>query len=105
MGFSNGTELSDVLNDAYVSGVVSVGTSAVEAKVGGSPLATRERLVIYNDSNKTVYWGPSSVTISGSTKGIPLGSGQMVMIPAGANLSVYLVSDSLSNNVIVQELG
>ena len=93
-------QFDDVVEDGYVSGVVTVGTSAVEAKVGGSPLAGREILTIYNGSNAVIYYGPTGVTTS---TGEPLEKKQRVSIPVGAAVSVFLIAGTASNDVIVQE--
>jgi hypothetical protein len=96
-------EFNDVLENGYVSAVVSVGTSEIEAKVGTSKLAGRECITIYNDSNSTVYYGPSGVTTSGINKGQPLFKRQHVSIPAGEGIEVFLIAESSGNNVIIQE--
>lgn len=99
-GLSGGSKY-DLANDGYVSGEVTVGTSAVEAKVGGSALSGREILIIYNKSNSSIFYGPSGVTTS---TGIELKKNQFVSIPAGEALSVYLISGSAGNIIIVQEM-
>jgi hypothetical protein len=94
---------SDVTDTSIASAVVSVGASAVEAKAS-TPLNTkRQFLFIYNDSNAVMYYGPSSVTTSGTTKGIPLYPKQFVSLPVGG-VSIYLISATSSNNAIVEEL-
>lgn len=103
MSISNNGEYNDVLEQAYVSSTVSVGTTQVEAKVGGSRLAGREVVTIYNDSNSTVFYGPSGVSTSGANKGEPLFKRQSVSIPAGQEVGVFIIADSASNQVIVQE--
>jgi hypothetical protein len=95
-------EFADVMQDGYVSARISVGTSEVEAKVGASRLDGREMLVIYNDSNSTIYHGPSGVTTSGANKGIPIPKGEYVSIMVG-DLGVFLIASGAGNNVIVQE--
>lgn len=98
-----GADRSDVVETSYLSVVVSVGTSQVEAKVGSSHLSNRQLVVLYNDSNTTLYYGPSGVTTSGSTKGIPIAKGQTVAVSIG-NASLFLIAGSSSNSVIVQEM-
>lgn len=93
-------EFDDIVEDGYVSGAVTVGTSAVEAKVGGSALDGRELLTIYNDSNSIIYYGPSGVTTS---TGEPLAKKQRVSIPVGSAIQVFLIAGSGGNDVIVQE--
>lgn len=101
MSVFDSPELSDVVNEAYVTGTVTVGTTQVEAKVGGSPLAGREILVIHNSSNSTIYYGPTGVTTS---TGAPLFKDQVASVPIGVNLSVFLIAGSAGNVVRVQEL-
>jgi hypothetical protein len=95
-------EFVDVLDNSWVQGVVSVGTTQVEAKVGASKSDTREMIIIENISNKTIYYGPSGVT---SSTGHRLIKDAWVEIMVGNNLGVYLIADSNGNNVIISELG
>lgn len=95
-------EFADVLQDSYISANITVGTSQVEAKVGTSRLSGREMLVIYNDSNNTIFHGPSGVTTSGTNKGIPILKGEFVSMMAG-DLGVFLISATAGNSVIIQE--
>lgn len=96
-------DLADVNATSYTSAVLTVGTSAVELFTGGSRNPRRQALLIYNDSSATVFLGPSTVTISGSTKGVPLLPSQSTAYPAG-DLAVYAIAGSASNAVLVQEL-
>lgn len=100
LGFN--PDRADTNETGYVSAILSVGTSQVEIKAGGSRLTGRQLVVVYNDSSNTVYFGPSGVTTSGSTKGVPVAKGQMVSVPIG-NQAIYLIAGSSSNDVIVQE--
>jgi len=88
----------------YVSGVVTVATTQVEAKVGASALEQREDLLIFNDGTDTIFFGPSGVATSGANKGIPVESGEFLRIPASGSVSIFLISDG-SSDVIIQELG
>ena len=94
-------EFDDVLEDAYLSGTVTVGTTEVEAKVGGAPLSGRELLKIQNSGNVTIYYGPTGVTTS---TGIPIFKNQTVAIPVGEALNVYLISAQAGQTARVQEL-
>lgn len=103
MAISFDPELSDVVNQSYVAGSISVSTSAVEAKVGGSRLTGRETLRIYNNSNTTIYFGPSGVT---AATGEPVYKDQWVNIPIGDQLAVFLITDSgTASDVRIQEIG
>lgn len=94
---------SDVNDGSYTSAVITVGTTAVELFTGGSRNAGRQAVTIYNDSNSTIYLGPSSVTVSGSTKGIPLVKAQFATFELG-DVALYAIAGSAGNSVIVQEL-
>lgn len=102
-GISDVADRSDVVESSFVAAEVSVGTSQVEAKASGSRLATRQVLGIYNNSSNTVYYGPTGVTTSGSTKGFPIFKDQIVYLPIG-DMAVYLIAGSSSNSVLVQEI-
>lgn len=94
----------DVINAAGVTGSVTVGTSAVEAIVGGSVLDDRQFVRIYNDSNSVIYWSFNpSMTTSGANRGEPIEKKQWIEIPAGEQVPVYLRANSNGNSVIVME--
>lgn len=94
-------EFSDVLQDGYVTGTVSVGTSETQAKVGSNPLSGRELLYIENRSSNTIYYGPSGVTTS---NGARLFKDQFVFLPVGQGVLVFLIAGSSGNTVVVQEM-
>jgi hypothetical protein len=94
------SEFSDVLENGLVSGTITVGTSAVEVKVGANRLAGREYIELYNSSNATIYYGPSGVTTS---TGIPIFKGQVKGIPAGEEVAVYLIAAGAGNTVVAME--
>jgi len=102
-GMAYNPDRADTHDRGYQAAVVSVGTTQVEAKVGGTRDAKRQRLLMYNDSSVVVYYGPTGVTTSGSTKGVPIYKRQVVVIPVG-DVGVYLIAGTASNDVIVQEL-
>lgn len=100
-GITLSGEFNEVNETLYLSGSVTVGNTAVEAKVGASRAEGRQRLRIYNNSNVTIYFGPSGVT-PGS--GEPLLKKQWIELDIG-DLGVFLIASSGSNNVIIQEIG
>lgn len=56
-------QTQDILRVGGVYGQLTVGTTAVEAKVGVSRLSNRKLLTVDNTSNVIIYWGyDSSVT-------------------------------------------
>ena len=92
---------NDVIRTNGVSGAITVSTTAVLAKVGGSAHPNRKFLSIYNDSNNTIYWSFSaSVTTSGANKGTPIFKEQLFMFNFG--IPVYLIAGS-SSSVIISE--
>lgn len=99
-GFGQIGRNDDIVNDSYVQGTVSVTTSQIEAKVGGSRLDKRQILRIYNSSNNTIYFGPSGVTTS---TGEPIEKNNWVNIPAGDQIAVFLIAATGTNSVIVSE--
>lgn len=99
-GIQESSDRSDVVESAYLSGTLSVTTTAVEAKVGASRLAGRQILSIHNLGQGTVYIGPAGVT---SATGRPLLRDQSIDIPAG-NVAIFVVANAGTQSVIVQEL-
>ena len=99
MGLANNNFI-DTVNREAVSGAVTVGTTEVEAKVGASPLSKRQILTIKNNSNKTIYYGPTGVTTS---TGSPLEETEFIAIPLGPDVSIFLISADTGLNVRIQE--
>lgn len=95
----------DVLEDSgAVHGVVTVSTTPIEIKVGANRLANRQSILVYNDGNATIFYGPNaSVAISGSNKGFPLYKDQFFFYPIG-NAPWYFVCGSSNTSVIVSEV-
>ena len=105
MGINESPDRSDVVEGSIVHGVLSVGTSAVEIKVGGSRVASRQIVTIYNESNnRKMFWGGSGVTNSGSARGFPIEPEQFVSLPVG-DLAIYIVGEVGSLTAIVAEIG
>lgn len=88
-------------NVSLVSGSVSVSTTQIEAKVGGSPLANRSRITIENKGNPDIFLGPTGVT---STTGIKLVKNQTRDMEIGPSISIFMITASGTATVIVQEL-
>jgi hypothetical protein len=92
---------ADISNNGGVNGALTVGTSSVEAKVGGSPLSNRKTLTVFNNSNSTIYWGYSSGVTTAN--GSPIFKNQIGTWDIGSNTSVYLIAGSAGNNVRITE--
>ena len=101
---SNGNTIlraTDISDNGGLEGTLIVGTTAVELKVGGSPLANRVLATLYNDSSNTVYWGyTNGVT---TANGTPIEKKQFVVWDIGPNTSVYLIASSAGNNTRITE--
>ena len=93
----------DVNDKAYTSAVVTVGATQVEAKVGATRNSLRQRILIYNDSSSDCRYGPSGVTMTGSTRGVLIYKRQIVIIPIG-DVALYIICDGAGNDFVVQEL-
>jgi len=94
--------VSDVMDSSGVYGTLTVGTSAVQAKVGGSNLANRKLLTVDNTSNAVIYWGyDSSVTTTNYAGRIF--KDQQASWAIGPNLNIYFIAGSAGNSVRVSE--
>lgn len=93
--------VSDVSNNGGVEGALTVGTSAVEVKVGGSALANRKLVTLSNNSAATIYWGyTSGVT---TTTGTPLLKGQERGWECGPGTSIWVIAGTASLNTRITE--
>lgn len=96
---------ADILNNGGVQGSITIGTSAVAARVGGSNLANRKILIITNNSgnliNSDIFWGFTNAVTTAT--GTPLSRNAQIAIPAGPNTTIWLISASAGNNVRIIE--
>ena len=100
MGLS-GADNFDHLNSEAVYGALSVGTSAVEVKVGGSALAFR-KLVIMQPEDSGIYWGYSnSVTTSNGTE---MFKSQIIPMEVGPDISIWVIATGAGKSMRIQEL-
>lgn len=74
--------------------------SAIQAKVGASPLPARKLLVITNLGNKTVFYGGAGVS---AVNGQVLQRTQTVSLPCSEAVLVFLISESGTQDVRVAE--
>lgn len=92
---------SDTITGAGAEGALTVGTTAVEAKVGAAALTNRKLLTIFNNSGTTIYWGrTSSVTTSSGT---PVFEKQFFTFEFSSDAPVYLIAGTAGNNVRITE--
>lgn len=100
-GIFESPDRSDVNSTINQSGTVSVSTSEVEIKVGGTREARRQLVLISHGSNTTLYVGPTGVTTS---TGIPVFKDQIVSLPVG-DTAIYAISSGGTHTLRVWELG
>lgn len=92
--------VSDILDAGGVQSGITVGTSAVEVKVGASKLANR-KLVTAQPKANGVFWGyTSGVTTSSGTE---LFKDQVLAIAASETTEVWLIASTAGNNVRITE--
>ena len=94
-------QTANITNDGGIQGVLTVGTSAVEAKIGGSPLTDRVSLTVYNDSDALIYFGFDN-TVTTAT-GTPIFKKQLVAFDVGPDTSVYLIAGAASKDARITE--
>jgi hypothetical protein len=94
---ANTIDVDDGLADTAIRAVAeTVGTSAAQIVDGGDELAARKYLWIYNNSNKSVYFGPTGVTTS---SGYPIFPGSELHARIGAAVDCFLIGDAAGLNV------
>ncbi len=90
---------ADTLVSGGLQGALTVGGTAVEAKVGGAKLANRKSLVIC-PTNGTIYWGyTNAVTVA---SGMPLFKNQTLSLALNDSVSVWLISSGSINTRITE---
>lgn len=93
-------ESRNVVGTSGGQAALTVGTTAVAARVGGSNLTQRVMLSVYADT-KTVWWGyTSGVTIS---TGLPILKGTQRDFNVGPGANIYLITDAAAQTVRVAE--
>lgn len=91
----------DISNNSGVNATITVGTSAVEAKVGTSALDNRKELIIQHQGNGKLYYGlSSSVTIN---NGIEIFKKQTWIDDVGPDTHIWLISDTAGQDVRIVE--
>lgn len=93
--------VKDVANRSNLQQIVTVGTTAVA--LPSSPLANRTSMFIQMLSGGQLYLGSSTVTNSGSGRGIQLGNGGFVNIDVGPGNLVYGIASAANKDVAVWE--
>jgi len=90
--------VADILNNGGTDAELTVGTSAVELKVGASKKANR-KYVIFVPLDSGIKFGFSS-----STQNIPVFKHQMIMMPVGEDTEVWFIATSSGKTVAIGEL-
>lgn len=92
----------DIINTSGVYGSLTVGTTAIEIKVGGSRLTARKLVTLDNISNVVFYWGyDSSITTSNYAGRIF--KDQQVSWAVGDNISLYVIAGTAGNSARISE--
>lgn len=100
---NNELKTSDIIDIGGIEGALTVGTSAVEVKVGVSKYPGRKCLTLFNNSNTIIYWGyTSSVT---TLTGTPIFKNSKEIWSISDNVSIYVIANSVGNDVRVTEAG
>lgn len=89
----------DSINTAITNAAISVTTSAIEAKVGGSKLSNR-KVVVITPTNGTVYWGGSNAVTTAT--GTPIFKNQSLTVTATDLVAVWLISAGTVNVRVVE---
>ena len=94
-------------NDVVDSGTsiqaqLTVGTSAVEVKVGVSRLDNRKLVTLDNTSNVVIYWGFTNA-ITTSTYAGRIFKDQQARWSVGPNQAIFLIAGSAGNTVRISE--
>lgn len=92
---------ADSLNNGGVQASITVGTSAVEGKVGASVLANR-KYVIFQAKDKGIFYGFDN-TVTTST-GIEIFKDQLLMIPVGEGTEIWFIATDTGNDLRFQEV-
>ena len=80
---------------------ISVGTSAVELKVGASAIDERKVLIIQPLGNRIYVGFDSGVT---SSNGIEISKRQVIFLEAGPKVTIYAIANSGTIDVRIAEL-
>lgn len=92
---------ADILNNSGTQAALTVGTTAVAVRAGGSNLTNRKSLTLHNNSLLTMYWGyTSGVTTS---TGTPIVAGQFCEWSVGSGTTIYIITTLAGQNSRITE--
>lgn len=89
----------DVLSSSLTLANLTVGTTAVAIRVGGSNLTPR-KVILIQPTNGTIYWG-STNTVTTST-GFPIFQNQQVSIAIDETITLYAVAATNITTIIAE---
>jgi len=95
------TVTADIVNGSGLEAALTVGTTAVEVKVGGSPLTGRKVVTLYNNSNQILYWGFTNAVTTSS--GTPIDKQEFIVWSVGDLISIWVIAGSAGNNTRITE--
>jgi len=93
-------KISSFANVSFIDGNKTINTTESLAAVGGSNLANRKSLVIYNRGSQEVYYGTTGVD---DTTGIVIEKDELITLAVGENVNIYLVTKTGNSTVTIQE--
>ena len=94
-------QTNDISNNGGDFAAITVGTSAVEAKAGASPLANRKLLSVYHMGSGKLYWGLANTVTSAN--GTEIFKNEKVVFGVGPNTHVWLIASTAGNDIRVVE--
>jgi len=98
---NNEAETADTCNNGGVHGELTVGTSAVELKVGALVLPLRKYITMTAKDNE-VYWGYDNTVTT--TTGTRLFKNALMVLPIGAGTTVFFIANVAGRKVNIGEL-
>lgn len=90
----------DFLNNSGTQAAITVGITAIEARVGGSNLSNRKYICIQAKDTGVFFGVTNTVTISSGTE---IFKDQTLFIPAGPNTTIWLIASGAGKNVRIAE--
>lgn len=91
--------VSDAIHTGGVQAALSVSTTAIELKVGGSRLTNRKLVTALSDG--TIWWGYTNAVTTAT--GTPIYKDQYVIWAADDTTSIYLIASAGTKDVRITE--
>lgn len=93
--------LGATVRTGTTNGTLTIGTTAVEIKIGASPLEKRHMVMVINDSNKDIFIGFDSGTLT-TSNGIPIWKNTERTFRFDPHESVAIYGISSSSGTIIK---